>query len=293
MKEKEKTMNQRTTHAEQHYVPEFLLKAWHSEEDNKLVQYKWVPQKLDIQRYSAKAVAKERHLYSTTLPTGDRDTRIEKDYLGPEIDDKAAPVRQLILTSGVETLDDNQREIWARFLIAQMVRVPSMIQRFEDFAKSEFAKGVENMVRQPGRSNFRSYMEKHAPHAGANIAVEMLEDVIASDRLCGALMKASWHAFRLRWSKVDLLIGDRPLIQVGPMSENFLIVLPISPRVLFCAASYDGTLNKLKSSNHTGVAKTINKDSVMMASQYVYARDVSQTPVVQRYLPNPLAPNLR
>lgn len=285
-------METRATHAEQHYVPEFLLKAWHSEKDNKLVQYKWVPQKLDIQHYSAKAVAKERHLYSTTLPTGERDTRIEKDYLGPEIDNKAAPVLQRILTGGVEGLDGEQREIWVRFLVAQMVRVPSMIQHFAEFARREFAKGIDAIVRQPGRSKFGSYAEEHAPYAGANAAVEMLEDVIESDRLCGALLDTSWHAHRLRWSKVDLLIGDRPLLQVGPMAENFLIVLPISPRVLFCAASHEGTLEKMKSSDHTGVAKTLNKDSAMKASKYVYATDVSQTAVVERYLPNRLTTNM-
>lgn len=277
-------MKIRSTHVKQHYVPDFLLKQWHSVADNKLVQYSWTPRGLDIQRRAAKYVAKETHLYSTTSSSGDRDVSIERNYLGPEIDAPAALVFQQLLAGCVESLEIEKREAWVRFLIAQKVRVPSTINHFRNRAEQVFSEGIDAIASQPGRAGFREYAAEHAPHAINNMAVEVLEPVINSELLSDALLRASWSVFKARWSKLDFLIGDRPLIQVGGMSQNFIIVLPLGPRALFCAASDNGTLKKMQDSDHTSVVRTINKDSVNCSLKYVYAKDDSQRAVVEKYL---------
>lgn len=278
------TMKESTTHVAHHYVPEFLLGAWHSGADNKLAQYSWVPKGLDIQRYTAKAVAKQVHLYSSTSASGERDNRVEKDYFGPEIDNKAAPVVRRLIDMGVDGLSSDQREVWARFLVAQMVRVPSMLQYFATFAEREFTEGAKAIASQPGRASFLEYARNNEPHAGANAAVGMLETVIEDEKLNSALLNAKWRIFQPKNSKFDLLVGDNPLIMLGGMSDNFIAALPLGPRTLFCAASDEGTLGNIESESHTDVVSTVNKDSITKAAKYVYAKDTSQTALVKKYL---------
>ena len=52
------------SHANQHYVPRFLLEPWHTPPDYKLTAFRWADGHLVNRRYKAKSVAKERHLYS-------------------------------------------------------------------------------------------------------------------------------------------------------------------------------------------------------------------------------------
>jgi hypothetical protein len=280
-------MKEKATHVNHHYVPDFLLRAWHAQPQNKLVQYSWVRRGLDIRSRSAKAVAKQAHLYSSTSTSGEKDVKIEKEYFGPEIDDKAAPVMRKLIEGGREALDDAQSEAWAKFLIAQMVRVPSMIASFSAFAQQEFSKGAQEIASRPGRASFIEYAQMHEPHAGANAAVEMLETVIGSGKLNGAILNASWQIFKLDNAKFDLLIGDNPLIRMGPMASNFLVALPLGPRVLYVAASDPGTLTNIENATQTEVVSTLNKDSVSTARKYVYARDTSQTVVVKKHLRKP------
>lgn len=277
-------MKERATHIQHHYVPEFLLNAWHSGTDKKLVQYSWVPTGLDTQRYSAKAVAKQKHLYSSTSASGERDNSVEKDYFGPEIDSKAAPISRRLIDVGVSGLNSNQREVWARFLVAQMVRIPSMIESFAYSAERYFIEGATAIASQPGRKEFLEYAKKNEPHAGGNAAVGMLETVIENEKLNTALLSAHWRIFRPKGSRFDLLIGDNPLIKMGALSDNFIVALPLGPRTLFCAASNEYTLRNIEFDTHTNVVSTVNKDLIKTASKYVYANNTSQTAVVRKYL---------
>ena len=64
-------------HVAHHFVPDFLLRNWHSTPEEKLTHFEWVFGKLDVQEYKAKHVAKQKHLYSTVQQDGTHDTSLE------------------------------------------------------------------------------------------------------------------------------------------------------------------------------------------------------------------------
>lgn len=53
----------RMAHDEHHFVPAFLLREWQTGDDDKLTSLRWARGALVANRYKAKSVAKQRHLY--------------------------------------------------------------------------------------------------------------------------------------------------------------------------------------------------------------------------------------
>ena len=278
------------THVSHHYVPDCLLRNWHSPtHPKKLLQYEWTPRDLDIREYTAKSVAKLNHLYSRKSADGELDVSIEKNYFGPIIDSPAAMVMSKILSNGVSSLNETQRLTWAYFLVAQMVRVPSMLEEFRERAEEDFEQGIDEVSIRSGRTSFREYAENYKATAAHNVSVEMLPDVIRDPRLSTCLLRASWRSIDLKSGGIGLLMGDRPLLRVGPLKGNFLFTLPLSPTTVFCVASYDGSLQKMLDENPKVLAKTLNKDTVVKAERYVYAQDRSNTILIRKYLKNSYA----
>jgi len=274
----------RRTHVAHHYVPDFLLKNWHTLPDDKLTQYSWVPGKLDTQRRKAKHVAKEDYLYGTSSVTGELDVRVETEFFTQVIDNPGAPVLRQLCSEGTKGLRESERQIWAQFLVAQMARTPAMVKHFQSAAEKDFREGAQRIADQPGRANFLAYVDTHAPNTGKNIGVEILPEVIGNAKLISAVQAAQWHVMDLSSSSLDLLIGDRPLLIVGPLNMNFLMTLPLTPKHLFCAAFHQGTIDSISRSRPIEIAKTMNKDMVLHAAKYIYATSDLHTPLVRKYL---------
>ena len=118
------------THGNHHYVPAFLLRQWQAMETGKLREFSWGGDgRLLISERSAKRVANLRHLYSARRSEDQPDSALERDYLGPHVDDPAAVVHDQMLKTGLQGFDEDQARIWSRFLVAQMLRVPAMVER--------------------------------------------------------------------------------------------------------------------------------------------------------------------
>ena len=116
------------THKNNHFVPEFLLKQWATDSDNKLAWFCFEEERFLAGRTTPKHVGAATHLYSTGGFEGHpHSTNFEKNYMGPVIDDPAARALRVILQSGVAKLSDDQRADWARYLVVQFVRVPEMV----------------------------------------------------------------------------------------------------------------------------------------------------------------------
>ena len=130
------------THVQQHYVPKFLLEQWHTGPDSKLTAFRWAHGKLDAQRYKAKSVARMAHLYSLHRNDGHLDVALERDFLGPHVDDPAALVHQAILKAGL-TLTNEQQLTWAKFVVSLLVRGPGMIEHLRALGREELTASLE------------------------------------------------------------------------------------------------------------------------------------------------------
>jgi hypothetical protein len=78
------------THKSHRFVPAFLLGRWESGPRALLVAFRRENGRFLSSRHEAKAVAKRNHLNSMCRQAPQLDTSLERDYMGPEIDDKAA-----------------------------------------------------------------------------------------------------------------------------------------------------------------------------------------------------------
>lgn len=89
-------------HDEHHFVPAFLLREWQTGEDDKLTSLRWARGAVVANRYKAKSVAKRPHLYSTGMAEGLPNNKLEREFLGPKVDDPAAIAHQVMLKEGIE-----------------------------------------------------------------------------------------------------------------------------------------------------------------------------------------------
>lgn len=277
-------------YAEHHYVPRFLLEGWHSGSDDKLTAFRWAHGRLANRRYKAKAVGKERHLYSLERSRKDPNVEVEKRFLGPHVDDPAARVHAKILTGGVRSLSDDEKLPWSRFVVSLMLRVPSMVETIRSRGRTVLSAGLDDTpddyLAARGDSpeaTLRIWVEKNAPDLLDDLGVRTLPHLVFSEKLNGAVLGAKWATLPIG-GRFDLLIGDRPLFVSGGLGTDFLIALPISPKLLYCAFKNEATYERLRALTPEALARSANETTVTGAERYVFATGVGQEPLVRKYL---------
>lgn len=139
-----------SSHKQHHFVPRFLLEKW-AGADRKLTVFRWAAGRLLESRCSPKAVARVQHLYSLDRSSIRPDVGLEKDFFGPKLDDLAAPIHRLLLTSGVAAMSNDQRLNWSRFLLAQMIRVPSAVSFIRLLGRNFMLEQFQSMAANAGR----------------------------------------------------------------------------------------------------------------------------------------------
>lgn len=280
-------------HSFHHYVPKFLLEQWHTDADDKLSVFRWAHGKLAHHRYKAKSVAKAEHLYSMKRTQAQPDVKVEKDFLGPHVDDPAAIVHKAILATGVRSLNDDDKRAWSPFLVSLMLRVPAMMQHMRERGRQTLAAGLDeapdDYLDARGRDpepTLRAWVEKHHPDVLDDLAVMTLPDLVFSKLLNGAFLGAKWATRPLRQSKFDLLVSDKPLIYVGTFESSFLAALPLAPRLAFLAFNEDATWDNVMSRSEESFVREMNL-AICDADTYVYATNAAQESFVRKYLPKP------
>jgi hypothetical protein len=284
------------SHAVHHYVPVFLLKEWQSAPDHKLSCFQWVQGHLLHNRYKAKSVAKEEGLYKLEGVQPGLENTVERDFLGPDVDDPAAVAHQVILGRGVRALSVQGRVDWTRFLISLLLRTPDQVEmirtRGRESLTAEFKKSPEEYTNVRGddpAASLTEWVEQNNPAVFTNFGVELFPALVGSGMLNQALVQASWATRIFPSSCVSLLIGDNPLIYIGAMARSFLIALPIAAHRVFFAFNHPQTWRILQGRSDASVAKNVNRDTVGRAVQYVYGTDDGQRRFIERYLRKPAA----
>lgn len=279
------------SHANQHYVPRFLLEQWHTPPDNKLTAFRWTDKHLLNHRYKAKSVAKERHLYSLERSKGEPDVQVERDFLGPHIDDPASVVHAQLLSHGVSNLTREEKMTWSPFLISLLLRAPPMIAHLRKRGREILSAGLDVAPEEylvvrgtEPETTLRGWVEKHQPDVLDDLGVMTLPKLVQSNKLNLAILNVTWVTRALDRSKFDLLIGDHPLILSGSFETRFLLALPLSPRRMFLAFNDNRTFENIKSFDDTGFVRMANVSTVSSAERYVYAPNAIQEPLIKKLL---------
>lgn len=282
------------THVQQHYVPEFLLKQWHSGADKKLTQFQWMRGALLAEQFTAKAVAKEPHLYSQRMHEPTPNVTLERDFMGPHIDDPAAVVHKEILANGHEKLTNQERYAWSRFLLSLLVRTPEMIdfmrragRQLMASAMDEQPDGMLHLRQEDPQGSLREWAEVNRPHLLEDVGVRTLPAVLTSPELNHAIVSSGWSTVSLADSNVDALIADNPVVYLGDIKQGFSFMLPISPGVAFVVASYPKDSSRVLEMPRTGLTKSVNRHLVKHARRYVYATGHQHEALIEKHLRKP------
>ena len=187
-------------HDAHHYVPAFLLRQWEGGADQKLSSFHWVNAKLLHERYKAKSVAKEAGLYSLKEGDGTRNNLIEREFFAREIDEPAALVHRRIISSGITSLSQDERIIWGRFIVAQMLRVPRMMASLKKKGAKALGAAIEDDPSEyeeakgdSDPSTLSEWIAQNLPMtSGENFALAALPSIVDSDLLHDVMRRAHW-----------------------------------------------------------------------------------------------------
>lgn len=265
-------MRHNNSHKNHHFVPRFLLAEW-AGKDGKLGVFRRLPLPSGAVRFdwhSPKAVAKMEHLYSVRRGSPQPDVFIEKDILGPHVDDIAAPVHRYILDHGVQDLSDDQRFIWSRLLLAGMFRLPFMIDHFRGMGRERVC---------------AKYGEEAASHVNAqDEGLKLFVESIGSQKYNAKIRSAEWKVVKVPSGWKDALICDLPFAYFGDFfKDGFALVMPISPHKFFVCASGE-YIEKFAHMNPVWMTQVTNTRLVQHADQYVYTTDLRHQRLVEKWL---------
>lgn len=284
------------SHRKHHYVPAFLLEQWHDEDTRKLVSCRWAHGALRSHPHTAQHVAKADHLYSMMRSARQPNVAAERDFLGPHVDDPAAKVHKKILADGVRSLSTQDRAVWSRFLVAQLLRIPRMVEHMRgkgaDVLRRQLQDHPDEYEAVRGDAAEESLYEwalENSPDIFDDLAIQTLPSLVQSEVLNRAFLGpgVSWATRQLHGSVYELLIGDAPLIVAGTFATNYLACLPLGPRMAFFAFNNPSTWEQVTARSESEVAKEINWNTVQQADTYVYARTMAQFGFIEKHLKRP------
>ena len=281
-------------HADQHIVPQFLLKHWHRGADERLSAFRWADGKLRSSRFKAKSVAKARHIYSMQRSKAAPDVRAERDFLGPKVDDPAAVVHKEILETGVRSLNDEDKQTWSAFLVSLMLRGQSMMLHMRARGRAILGAGLDETpdeyqaVRGDDPApTLRTWIEKHHPDQLEDLAVQALPELVFSQKLNLPLLNGCTSATRrLSTAPHDLLMSDSPLIYVGTLDKGFIVALPIAPQMAFFAVKPRETWDNIAKLTDRAIVRELNLHICQTTDQYVYSTGIAQELFIKKHLPH-------
>ncbi|MFC7297898.1 DUF4238 domain-containing protein [Herminiimonas aquatilis] len=302
------------THVAHHIVARAYLAAWHKPDSSQLIEYSWLPNKLNSKSVGAGSTGFLPNFYSLELSVPHKtqdgidrnkaayeevfDNSLEVQFFTKFIDDPVGVVFKLLREKkSFEHLTLEQKMLWTRWLIAQWVRVPNILHRLSERATEDFIKAqVDKISQQPAP---QTEYEKHASavnaqavldsmkQIGRNTARQALPTVIQSEQLTKTIFDSSWCLIELADSEISLVVGDHPLHVEGALNDIFFMSIPLLPRLLFCATNEPKILSVLRNESQTTLVRRMNIESISHANKFVWACDDNSENLICNYLKPP------
>lgn len=264
-------------HSNQHSVPEFLLKRWHTAPDRKLSAFRYEGSRFLHSRLSAKSVCKELHIYSTTAPDGTRDASIERDFLGPVVDDPAAAAHSILVAGPSSAWTQGMQEVWARFIVSLMLREPHTLLRARASVTAAIAE-ESDLVPDPSEvidgatdaDDLMRWLQKHPVARQDELAIKLLPSLMSDPALVEVFFDHPWAVREVAQVVPDLLIGDRPVIFAPTGDGDYFIALPIEPRIVYLAFTNERIGDRLREIPDDQLVSELNQATVTSARQAVF-----------------------
>lgn len=270
------------THKSHHFVPAFLLRRWESGPSGKLLAYRWEGKRFLCSERKATAVANQDHLNSMNRESPEPDVSLERDYLGPEIDDKAAVALKAIERAGLQGLSPQMREDWTRFLVAQTMRSPDRNEQMRSIAKSFMAMFVRDQLEAAGVPPDDELLS--SAYELSDTAMKAFRHAVDASPLWAKVASSTWGLLEFHESKGELLIGDEPVSYSDDGAGGFMLAMPLGPKRLLLVCGDPAQLQRLAQSK-VDTLLSMNEQMVEQTWRSVYATSDRYSDFIKERLP--------
>lgn len=268
-----------------HYVPQFLLRAWaETTPDKKVECFRLDRPHVPSSRRAPKYTAYEENLYALTMPVvaGMEQQAVEKHLLR-HIDNLAAGVLRMLITTGLTGLTPENRSDWARFLISLRLRQPGIVQQLRTEASEHLEASLINTpeeydaVAEIGDPpTLVEWTTKNYPGVIENAGLSFFHKLVDNPEIGLKILRMKWWLWDFTREHNDLLLADHPCVFTAGIDDSDLVIaLPIGPRKAFMATSTDRVATIMRRQRPKDLLMRLNESSLGQACVRVYARDAS------------------
>jgi len=277
-----------------HFVPIFYLKAW-SAADGRVTRYYRPYKDVVASPIGPKYAGYEDHLYTLQGVPPDQQAFLETNFFSP-IDSAAAVAHQLLLAGKLNSLSNQQRVDWARFMMSMQLRSPFSLGELaarlsERATRSKLSvDGPEFTVAMKSGTNLTMYewAQQNHPLLIAEAHKRILPALIDHEVLGQYLINMCWGTLDVSPASHSLLTGDRPLIQThGWKDPEAVLLFPLSPSALFVATNSRERMKSVVSTGHSRHVRMVNGAIVYNAVDCVFGATNDQLAFVKKRLRRP------
>jgi hypothetical protein len=262
--------------ARHHFVPQFLLRRWAT--SGKSVAY-------FFEAAADRVIENPKALVASACQIADLNTFFgvraadrdfpETGFFTPIVDTPAARALDVILEKGIRSLTAAQRVDWARLLVSFAVRTPETLR---DMGPKETTKAVDLVEAAASgppddERKVTAIIQANMALFKRNFPLRAAMELSTDPEKLAAVDGMTWWMRRFR--RPVILIGDRPLLTPPrapspcgiPLNDpKCLIVLPISPTVVFFASSTPKIWDKTRTMPLSKVAAMVNEETIWRSS---------------------------
>lgn len=265
----------------QHYVPQFLQKAW-AGANGKVTTFR-----LDLPHISSSELAPEYTGYENDLWSltkdeilGMKKDAVEKRVFG-RIDSDASKVHQLLLNRGLTKLTTDQRSEWTRFLMSLKLREPAQVELLKLEASETLRHSLRDkpeefqaLAKDSNNPTLEDWTEAKFPGLISNFGINLIAGLVDDEKAATLFFEMKWWVWDFSRVKFDLILSDRPLILTGPLTKpETIVALPISPSKAFMGTQKEEIASLLRSQSQIVLATRLNESSLGQAVSRIIARN--------------------
>ena len=274
-----------------HFSPAFYLSGWCGTNEQ-LVEYCRPYRQVVAKRRYPTAAGFKPFLYTLEGVIEEQKQIIEKNYMSPIVDNRAAIALQVLINHDPSSLTEEARCDWTRFLMAGLVRNPKALAEslteFKSILKENLSNDAEVYAseRREGDPStlYEWVMKNHAAEVN-DIGKKLLVSSIENESMGSIIINMQWSVLDLSISLHELLTSDAPHLRFYGLKDNrCLIAFPLTSKLLFVATHDRKAEFSLLALGNTTIVIFINDNIVRIADRYVYATHDRHLPFIEKRL---------
>jgi hypothetical protein len=271
-----------------HFSPVFYIKGW-CDSNGTVVEYSRPYSKVVARNVPPTATGYKLFLYTLEGQPDDKKQYLEKNYMGPIVDDRAADAFRILIAGDKGALTGEMRSHWTRFLLASLLRRPlavdQVVNTFKDLLSQNLAADAASyraMKLENDPPTAYEWLEKNFPHLIADRGKQVVIAGIEHQGIGDIIINMQWSTLDMSRSRHELLTGDMPHLRYyGLKDQRCTILFPLNPTKLFIATHDRKAEAAILARSQTEVVQSVNDKLARLAERYVYGRTKSHLRFVE------------